>query len=125
MKISWKEFGFAVAGFIIAFLVQEYAIQRHEHIKRIEKEVLKQKIERENQILIRRIEEDFQAFEDSVTGVFVREGQQEDHRLSGPGLSGIKSGIKARLDAERNRIIGAKRKEVDRKIEDLKMRIDF
>jgi hypothetical protein len=125
MKISWKEFGFAVAGFIIAFLVQEYAIQRHELIKEAEKQALKQKIERENQILIRRLEEDFQAFEDSVTAVFARERKQEDHRLSGPGLSGLKSAIGERLDGERNRIIAAKRKEVDRKIEDLKMRLDF
>jgi len=114
-----------IIGYIGSFKVQKYAIQEHERIKRIEKEALKQKIERENQILIRRIEEDYKTFKDSVTAVYVRKKKQEEHRLSGPGLSGLKSAIKARLDGEKDRILAEKRKEIDRKIEDLEMRLDF
>ena len=125
MKARLKNTLLILLGFMTGFAVQEYAIQRHERIKRIEKEALKQKIERENQILIRRIEEDYETFKDSVTAVYVRKKKQEEHRLSGPGLSGIRSAIKTRLDAEKDRILAEKRKEIDRKIEDLEMRLDF
>jgi hypothetical protein len=127
MKIGWKEFGFTVAGFIIAFLVQEYAIQRHELIKKAEKDTLRQKIERENQILTRRLEEDFAAFKESVTVAYAKEKRQyaREHGLSSPGSSGIKNAVEARLDAERDRILAEKRKQIDRKIEDLEMRVDF
>jgi hypothetical protein len=129
MKIDSKYIVATIVGLIIGlisgFAVQEYAIQRHKRIKRIEKEALKQKIKRENQILIRRIEEDYKAFKDSVTAVYVRKKKQEEHKLSGPGLSGLKSAIKARLDGEKDRILAKKRKEIDREIEDLEMRLDF
>jgi hypothetical protein len=127
MKRGLRDFSFAIAGFIVAFLVQEYAIQRHELIKKAEKEVQKQKIERENQILIRRLEEDFQAFQDSVIAESVRQRKQfiQERGGLGPGSNGVKTAIEQRFAAEANRVIAAKRKEVDRKIEDLKMRLDF
>jgi hypothetical protein len=114
-------------GYVGSFKVQKYAIEEHERLKRIEKEALKQKIERENQILIGRLEEDFQVFKDSVTVVFAIEKKQfeQDHGLLSPGSSGLRAAMEGRFDAERNRIIAAKRKEVDRRIEDLQMKLDF
>ncbi len=124
MKIGLKEFGFTVAGFIIAFLVQEYAIQRHEHIKRAEKEVLKQKIERENQVLIRRLEEDFEAFKDSITQVLIKKKEQFVAERGEPP-DGLKQAMEMRFNAEKNRVLAKKRREIDREIEDLEMRLDF
>lgn len=127
MKIGWREFGFTVAGFVIAFLVQEYAIQRHELIKRAEKEVLKQKIERENEILIRRLEEDFEAFKDSVTQVFIKEKKEfwAKRRRKPDRLDPADQAIEKRFKSKKDRILAKKRREIDRKIEDLKMRLDF
>ncbi|MGB7062610.1 MAG: hypothetical protein WBF13_09710 [Candidatus Zixiibacteriota bacterium] len=125
MKIGWREFGFAVAGFVIAFLVQEYAIQRHELIKGGEKEALKQKIERENQILIERLEEDWEAFKDSVEQVFIKKKRDFKAEKRLPPKDPLASGIELRFNAKRDIILTQKRKEIDRKIEDLRMRLDF
>lgn len=127
MKRGLRDISFAILGFMIAFAVQEYAIQRHERIKKAEKEVLKQGIERENQILIRRLEEDFEAFKDSVTAVFVKKKKEyiKEHGLSSPGSSGLKWAMETKFDAERDGIVAKKRKEINRKIEDLEMRLDF
>jgi hypothetical protein len=135
VKRGWRDFGFTVIGIILGgligiysgVLVEKYSIREHERIKAEEKVILKQKIERENKILISRLEEDFQAFKDSVTAVFVGEKKQDvlDHGLMSPGSNGLRAAMEARFDAERNGIIAAKRKDIDRKIEDLKMRLDF
>jgi hypothetical protein len=140
MKVELKDIIFKVfvpiltlviglyGGYIASFRVQKYAIEEHERLKSIEKEALKQKIERENQILIRRLEEDFQAFKDSVIGASARQRKQfmqERGGLSGPGSSVKKEAIEQRFVTEANTLIAAKRKEIDRKIEDLKMRLDF
>jgi|GEM_PF-1352408 len=117
----------ATMGYVAALEVQKYAIREHERIKRVEKEVLKQKIERENQILLRRLEEDFEAFKDSVTVAFAKEKKKyiREHGLQSPGSSALKSAVEARIDAEKNRVVAERRKQVDRKIEDLEMRLDF
>jgi hypothetical protein len=115
---------FAFLGFIIAFAVQEYAIQRHEHIKTIEKEVLKQKIKRENEILIKRLEEDYQAYKDSVDQVFIQKRNQFIAERGEPP-AGNKLGMEMREKAEKNTILTKKKREIDRQIEDLKMRLDF
>ncbi len=125
MKIGWREIGFTVAGFVIAFLVQEYAIQRHEVIKKAEKDALKQKIERENEVLIRRLEEDWTAFRDSVQQVFIKKKRDFKAEKRLPPKDPLASGIELRFNAERDRILAKKREEIDRKIEDLDMRLDF
>jgi hypothetical protein len=124
MKRGLRDVSFTILGFIIAFAVQEYAIQRHELIKKAEKEVLKEKIKRENQVLIKRLEEDFRAFEDSINQVFIQKKKQFIAERGEPP-DGIKQAIEMRYNAEKSRIIVEKRKEIDRKIEDLEMRLDF
>jgi hypothetical protein len=124
MKRGLRDVGFAILGFIIAFAVQGYAIQRHELIKKAEKEALKEKTKRENQVLVRRLEEDFVAFEDSINQVFIQRKKQFIVERGEPP-DGVKQAIEMRLNSEKNRIIAEKRREIDRKIEDLEMRLDF
>jgi hypothetical protein len=124
MKRGLKSFGLIFLGFISGFLVQEYAIQRHELIKKVEKEALKEKIKKENQILIRRLEEDFEALKDSITQVLLKKKEQFIGE-GGEPPDGLKQAMEMRFNAEKNRILAEKRKEVDRKIEDLEMRLDF
>jgi hypothetical protein len=128
MKISLRDLAFGFLGFamgiISGFAVQEYAIQRHETIKRLEKEVLKERIERENQVLIKRLEQDFEAFKDSIEQVFIKKKKQYIAERGKPP-DGIKQALEMRYSAEENRILAEKRKEIDRKIEDLKMKLDF
>ncbi len=124
MKRGLRDIAFALLGFIIAFAVQEYAIQRHEHIKAIEKELLKQKINRENEILIRRLEEDYQTFKDSVDQVFIEKKNQFIAERGVPP-EGNRQAMEMREKAEKGRILEKKRREIDRQIEDLKMRLDF
>jgi len=124
MKRGIRDIIFALIGFIIAFAVQEYAIQRHEHIKALEKEVLKQKIKRENEILIRRLEEDYQVFTDSIEQVLIKE-EKEFIAVRGEPPPGIKQAMKMKFDAKKRRILAKKRREIDREIEDLKLRVDF
>ncbi len=125
MRVRWRDIAFAVAGFVVAFLVQEYAIQRHERIKKAEKEALKQRIQRENQVLIRRLEEDFEAFRDSVDQVFIKKKSEFYWSRGGEPPASTKQAIEMQFDAEKNRILTKKRTEVDRKIEDLQLRLDF
>jgi len=124
MKRGLRDILFAFLGFVIAFAVQEYAIQRHEHIKTAEKEVLKQKINRENDILIRRLEEDYQVYKDSIDQVFIEKRKQFIAERGEPP-EGNKLAMDMRDKAEKNRILAKKRREIDRQIEDLKMRLDF
>ena len=124
MKRGIRDIIFVLLGFIIAFAVQEYAIQRHEHIKALEKELLKQKIQKEKEILIKRLEEDYQVFEDSITQILIKE-EKEFIAERGEPPSGIKHAMKMKYDAEKSRILAKKRREIDRKIEDLKIRLDF
>jgi hypothetical protein len=124
MKRGLRDILFAFLGFVIAFAVQEYAIQRHEHIKTIEKEVLKQKIKREDEILIKRLDEDYQAYKDSIDQVFIQKRNQFIAERGEPP-EGNKLGMEMRDNAEKNRILAKKRREIDRQIEDLKMRLDF
>lgn len=135
MKVGVKNVVFAILlaavsasmGYIAALEVQKYAIREHGRIKEAEKEALKQKIERENRILIRRLEEDFEAFRDSVTAAFVRKKKEysREHGLQRLGSSALKHAVEARIDGKKNRVVAERRKQVDRKIEDLKMRLDF
>ncbi len=113
-----------VVGIVAGVVVEKYAISEHERIKNKEKEVQKQKINKENEILIRRLEEDYQTFEDSINQVFIGKKKQfiAEH---GEPPEGNKQAMEMRDKAEKNRILAKKRKEIDRQIEDLKMKLDF
>jgi len=113
-----------IFGVVVGIVVEKYALFEHERIKNKEKEVLKQKIERENEILIRRLEEDYQAFKDSIEQVLIKE-EKEFIAVRGEPPPGIKQAMKMKFDAKKRRILAKKRREIDRQIEDLKIRVDF
>jgi hypothetical protein len=113
-----------IFGIVAGIVVEKYAISEHERIKSKEKEVQKQKINKENEILIKRLEEDYQAYKDSIDQVFIMK-KKEIVEKQGEPPAGAELAIKMRFDAEKSRILAKKRKEIDRQIEDLKLRLDF
>jgi hypothetical protein len=113
-----------IFGIVAGIVVEKYAISEHERIKSKEKEVQKQKINKENEILIKRLEEDYQAYKDSIDQVFIMK-KKEIVEKQGEPPAGAELAIKMRVDAEKSRILAKKRKEIDRQIEDLKLRLDF
>lgn len=125
MKTRLRDVFLILLGFVSGFAIQEYAIVRHKSINKAEKEALKQKIERENRILIGRLEEDYEAFKDSITQVFIKEKKEFYRKRGGEPPSGAKHAIEMRFNAQKDRILAKKRKQIDREIEDLEMRLDF
>ena len=113
-----------VVGIVAGVVVEKYAIFEHERIKVKEKDVQKQKINKENEILIRRLEEDYQAYKDSIDQVFIQKRNQFIAERGEPP-EGNKLGMEMREKAEINTILTKKKREIDRQIEDLKMRLDF
>jgi len=113
-----------IFGIVAGIVVEKYAISEHERIKSKEKEVQKQKINKENEILIRRLEEDYQAYKDSIDQVFIQKRNQFIAERGEPP-EGNKLGMEMREKAEINTILTKKKREIDRQIEDLKMRLDF
>jgi hypothetical protein len=113
-----------IFGIVAGIVVEKYAISEHERIKVKEKDVQKQKINKENEILIRRLEEDYQAYKDSVDQVFIQKRNQFIAERGEPP-AGNKLGMEMREKAEKNTILTKKKREIDRQIEDLKMRLDF
>jgi len=125
MKEFVKNFLYLIIFAVVAgIVIEKYAIFEHERIKNKEKEMLKQKINRENEILIKRLEENYQAYKDSIDQVFIMKKKEIVEQLGEPP-AGAELAIKMRFDAEKSRILAKKRREIDRQIEDLKMRLDF
>jgi len=113
-----------IFGIVAGIVVEKYATSEHERIKVKEKDVQKQKINKENEILIRRLEEDYQVYKDSIDQVFIEKRKQFIAERGEPP-EGNKLAMDMRDKAEKNRILAKKRREIDRQIEDLKMRLDF
>jgi hypothetical protein len=113
-----------IFGIVAGIVVEKYAISEHERIKVKEKDVQKQKINKENEILIRRLEEDYQAYKDSIDQVFIEKRKQFIAERGEPP-EGNKLAMDMRDKAEKNRMLAKKRREIDRQIEDLKLRLDF